>query len=113
MGSKPSASTVFLLFLNLVFFSLVSSHTRKCPEDLSACPAAFGKAFFRQPPDPSCECCSQFRHYREDHAAGCVCIAIKSNWAFPIDLNKATKLFMRYCGFNNAVAFSGKGSHST
>ncbi|KAK5772709.1 hypothetical protein PVK06_049003 [Gossypium arboreum] len=113
MGSKASASTVFLHSLNLVFFSLVSSQTPKCPQDLSASPATLVEAFFGAAPDPNCGCCSQFQGCSDEDAARCVCFAFIAKSAFPINFNEATKLFMRYCGFNNPEAFSCEGSPST
>ncbi|GMJ11375.1 Disease Related Nonspecific Lipid Transfer Protein 1 [Hibiscus trionum] len=107
MGSKVSASTVFIVSLNLVLFTLVSSQTPPtCPQDLGPCESAMTAAFFGAGPNPSSECCQRFQGLSDAGAAACFCQILKANRSrIPpfVSLSRMTNLFLRYCGRNLAA----------
>ncbi|KAK8542809.1 hypothetical protein V6N13_136644 [Hibiscus sabdariffa] len=104
MGSKVSASTVFIVSLNLVFFILVSSQTPPtCPQDLGPCEEALIAAFFGGKPNPNSECCQRFASLNDTNTAVCFCQILKANRnripAF-VTLNHVMSVFQRYCDRN-------------
>ncbi|XP_038996670.1 putative lipid-binding protein AIR1B [Hibiscus syriacus] len=103
MGSKVSASTLFLVSLNLAFFSLVSSQTSPtCPQDLGVCQSALTSAFFGARPNPGSECCKRFHGLSDADAADCMCRILRANSdRIPVSHNTVKNMFMRYCGRNS------------
>ncbi|XP_022754002.1 uncharacterized protein LOC111302338 [Durio zibethinus] len=101
MASKASASIAFLLSLNLLFFTLVSSQSPPSPMpvsaticnpvNFSACATVVGRVFFNatQLSNPGSQCCSNIRGLgRTDHqVAACLCIALRTNAMGVDDVN--------------------------
>ncbi|KAI6702267.1 hypothetical protein NL676_011403 [Syzygium grande] len=121
MASKALASTAFLLILNLLFFTLVSSTAVPCP------PSPSKPHPHSQPAKPSCPrdalklgvcanllndlvhivvgtppktpCCSLLAGLADLEAAVCLCTAIKAS-VLGINLNVpvSLSLLLNYCG---------------
>ncbi|KAK8480550.1 hypothetical protein V6N13_031522 [Hibiscus sabdariffa] len=102
MGSKVSASTVFIVSLNLIFFVLVSSQTPTpmCPQDLSPCE---GETTPTLPLTPSTRCCQRFQDLSDIDTAVCLCQILKSKRSMIpsyISLNVVASIFLLNCGRN-------------
>ncbi|XWS10757.1 hypothetical protein CRYUN_Cryun38cG0025200 [Craigia yunnanensis] len=105
MATKASsASTVFLLSFNLLFFTLVSSQTPTCSrpnQDLGVCEAELTRAFFGVSPNPNGECCSRFDGLSDLETAVCMCDILKANASrIPVSLNTVLRIFLSYCDRN-------------
>ncbi|PWA89281.1 Bifunctional inhibitor/plant lipid transfer protein/seed storage helical domain-containing protein [Artemisia annua] len=107
MVSRALARTAFLLTLNLLFFTLVTSkHTPKastCPKDtlkLGVCAKLLNDlVHLVVGTPPKTPCCTLIGGLADLEAAVCLCTAIKAN-ILGINLNVpvSLSLLLNYCG---------------
>ncbi|GMJ11374.1 hypothetical protein HRI_004806600 [Hibiscus trionum] len=104
MGSKVSASIVFIVSLNLVLLTLVSSQTpRTCPKDLTPCDLEPTPTL---PLTPSTRCCQRFQDLSDFDTAVCVCQILKTKRSISspfISLNTLASFFLLECGRNSTI----------
>ncbi|XP_030967031.1 putative lipid-binding protein AIR1 isoform X3 [Quercus lobata] len=108
MASKAIATMAFLLSLNLLFFTMVTStNPATCPKDtlkLGVCANLLNDLVLGTP--PKTPCCSLIQGLVDLEAAVCLCTAIKAN-VLGINLNVplSLSLLLNYCGKNVPKGF--------
>ncbi|XP_030973175.1 putative lipid-binding protein AIR1 isoform X2 [Quercus lobata] len=110
MAPKASAAMAFLLSLNLLFFTMVTSTTSTCPKDtlkLGVCANLLNDlVHLVVGTPPKSPCCSLIHGLVDPEAAICLCTAIKAN-VLGINLNVplSLSLLLNYCGKNVPKGF--------
>ncbi|XP_075667870.1 putative lipid-binding protein AIR1 isoform X1 [Castanea sativa] len=110
MAPKAIATMAFLLSLNLLFFTMVTSTTSTCPKGtlkLGVCANLLNDlVHLVVGTPPKSPCCSLIRGLVDLEAAVCLCTAIKAN-VLGINLNVplSLSLLLNYCGKNVPKGF--------
>ncbi|KAL6130698.1 hypothetical protein ACLB2K_069077 [Fragaria x ananassa] len=121
MASRGSKAFALLILLDIIFFSLVSSHEVPCPPTSPSSPPSVPKKQAKCPRDtlkfgvcgswlglvtevvgtkPSEECCTLIKGLADLEAALCLCTAIKANVLGIVKLKVpvAVSLLVNSCG---------------
>ncbi|XP_061344036.1 putative lipid-binding protein AIR1B isoform X1 [Gastrolobium bilobum] len=95
MASKAT----LLLFLNLLFFTVVSSTYVPCPPPPKVCVDLLGLVNVQLGKPPKTPCCSLIEGLADLEAAVCLCTALKAN-LLGLNLNVpiSLTLLLNYCG---------------
>ncbi|XP_002533291.2 14 kDa proline-rich protein DC2.15 [Ricinus communis] len=103
MASRNVASLAFLLSLNLLFFTLVSSTSTSCPKDtvkLGVCVNLLKDLLsVTVGTPPKTPCCSLIAGLVDLEAAACLCTTIKADVpGIKLNLPIHLSLLLNYCG---------------